>query len=136
MSTPPVIYPVGLDDLMLFADAGCELDSYKDTLADNPAEQARIVAMVERIHDTVERVAGVAGGMIYQDEAAPLLDYDAVKKYYFSKGAGDCAGRGRFESAFFHTIRMVFEQGLNAGAKSAEQRSSGDATATAKTETA
>ena len=40
MTRPPVTYRVNLSDLELFADAACELDCYKDTLEDNPAERA------------------------------------------------------------------------------------------------
>lgn len=119
MTACPVTYPVNLADLVLFADAACELDTYKHMLADRPVAQARIAAMIGRLHDTVERVAGPAGGLIYQGEDDVLLDYEAIKEFYFAKGANDHAGRGRFESAFFHTIRMVFEQGLKAGAKAA-----------------
>lgn len=112
---PGVTYPVNLADLALFADAAAELDGYKCHLP--AADAARIAGMVERLHDTVERVAGAASGLIYPEDDCPILDYEAVKAFYFAKGAGDCAGRGRFESAFFHTIHMVFEQGLKAGAK-------------------
>lgn len=72
MTRPPVTYRVNLSDLELFADAACELDCYKDTLEDNPAERARIIAMVYRIHDTVERAAGNDSTLVYapSDEAA------------------------------------------------------------------
>ena len=72
MNRPPVTYPVSLADLVLFSDAAAELDDYKDTLEDNPAERARIIAMVYRLHDTVERVAGTDHELVYgpADEAA------------------------------------------------------------------
>ena len=72
MNRPPVTYRVSLADLVLFSDAAAELDDYKDTLEDNPAERARIIAMVYRIHDTVERVAGNDSTLVYapSDEAA------------------------------------------------------------------
>ena len=39
-----------------------------------------------------------------------MFDYEAVKRFYFEKGHADHAGKGRFESAFFHTIKMVHDQ--------------------------
>lgn len=39
-----------------------------------------------------------------------MFDYEDVKRYYFEKGHADHAGKGRFESAFFHTIKMVHDQ--------------------------
>ena len=68
MTRPPVTYNVNLADLELFADAACELDCYKDTLGDKPAEQARIIAMLERIHETVERAAGPDSDLVYAPE--------------------------------------------------------------------
>lgn len=65
MTRPPVTYPVSLADLTLFADAACEMDCYKDTLEDKPAERARIIAMVEMMHNAVERAAGADGGLVY-----------------------------------------------------------------------
>ncbi len=58
-------YAVSLSDLQLFAVAACELDAYKDTLADKPAERERIITMLEQLHDTVERVAGSDAHRIY-----------------------------------------------------------------------
>jgi len=111
---PPVTYHVDLADLSLFADAAAELDGYKSYL---PApDVVRITHMAKRLHDTVERAAGAASGLIYEGEDGPLFDYEAVKEFYFAKGASDHAGQGRFESAFYHTVRMVFEQGLKVGA--------------------
>jgi hypothetical protein len=115
VTNPHVTYPVDLSDLALFADAAAELDGHKCYLP--PTDAARIAGMVKRLHDTIERVAGAASGLIYQDGDGPMLDYEVVKAFYFAKGASDCTGRGRFESAFFHTIQMVFEQGIKAGAK-------------------
>ena len=68
---PPVVYPCSLDDLMLFADCTVELDDYKNCAAIDPAERARIAAMVERLHDAVERIAGPAAATVYtNDESA------------------------------------------------------------------
>jgi len=38
-----------------------------------------------------------------------MFDYEAVKRFYFEKGHADSSGKGRFESAFFHTIEMVHD---------------------------
>jgi len=38
-----------------------------------------------------------------------MFDYEAVKRFYFEKGHADSNGKGRFESAFFHTIEMVHD---------------------------
>ncbi|MCK9386062.1 MAG: hypothetical protein M0Q15_15745 [Nevskia sp.] len=42
-----------------------------------------------------------------------IFDYPAIRKFYFDKGAEKCAsdpsGEGRFESAFYHTIKMVHD---------------------------
>jgi hypothetical protein len=38
-----------------------------------------------------------------------VIDYDAVKKHFADKLAADCAGQGRFESAFYHTVKMVHD---------------------------
>lgn len=42
-----------------------------------------------------------------------IFDYPAIRKFYFDKGAEKCAndpsGDGRFESAFYHTIKMVHD---------------------------
>lgn len=71
MSRPPVTYPVSLADLMLFADAAAELDAYKDTLTDKPAERARIIAMIFLVHSAVERAAGLDEALVYGvDEVA------------------------------------------------------------------
>jgi hypothetical protein len=111
-----VNYPATLHDLTLFADAAAELDGFKGRLTDNPVELARITTLVESMHDTVERIAGAASGMIYPGDDGPMFDYEAAKAFYFAKGANDYAGQGRFESAFYHTLRMVFEHGLKVGA--------------------
>lgn len=39
-----------------------------------------------------------------------MFDYESVKRFYFEKGHADHAGHGRFESAFYHTIKMVHDQ--------------------------
>ena len=71
MNRPPVTYPVNLADLELFADAASELDDYKEHLADKPAARARIVAMVERLHDTIGRVAGRDERLVYGEPETP-----------------------------------------------------------------
>jgi hypothetical protein len=38
-----------------------------------------------------------------------IVDYEAVKKFFADKLAADFAGQGRFESAFYHTIKMVHD---------------------------
>lgn len=38
-----------------------------------------------------------------------MIDYEAVKKHFADKLASDFAGQGRFESAFYHTIKMVHD---------------------------
>lgn len=58
-------YQVSLDALKLFAATACELDEYKDTLNDMPDERARIVAMLDTVHATVERAAGHDAYLIY-----------------------------------------------------------------------
>lgn len=51
-----------------------------------------------------------------------MFDYSAIRKFYFDKGAEKCANdpdaKGRFESAFFHTIKMVHD---SVAAQSAER---------------
>ena len=42
-----------------------------------------------------------------------MLDYLAVKKFYAVKLAEDTAGDGRIESAFYHTVRMVYLKGVS-----------------------
>lgn len=38
-----------------------------------------------------------------------MIDYEIVKKHFADKLAADFAGQGRFESAFYHTIKMVHD---------------------------
>lgn len=38
-----------------------------------------------------------------------MFDYEAAKRFYFEKGHADSSGKGRFESAFYHTIKMVHD---------------------------
>jgi len=49
------------------------------------------------------------------NQPSDQLDYEAVRKFYFDTGAQECANdpnaKGRFESAFFKTIKMVHEHG-------------------------
>lgn len=44
-----------------------------------------------------------------------MLDYSEVKKFFADKLAGDADGIGRFESAFYWTMRMVYERGVSDG---------------------
>ncbi len=44
-----------------------------------------------------------------------MLDYLEVKEFYARKLADDAAGTGRIESAFFHTMQMVYLQGVADG---------------------
>lgn len=55
-----------------------------------------------------------------------MLDYDEVKKFYAKKLADDAAGDGRVESAFYHTMKMVYLKGVEDGQKE-EQRYIGEA---------
>jgi hypothetical protein len=47
------------------------------------------------------------------DQLTPPLDYEAVKEYFYTKLSEDRRGRGRMESAIFHTVQHVFELGCN-----------------------
>lgn len=44
-----------------------------------------------------------------------MLDYLEVKKLFAEKLAKDADGIGRFESAFYHTMKFVYEQGVKDG---------------------
>lgn len=44
-----------------------------------------------------------------------MLDYNEVKKFYADKLAQDLDGTGRIESAFYHTMRMVYLKGVEDG---------------------
>jgi hypothetical protein len=44
-----------------------------------------------------------------------VLDYSQVKKLFADKLANDADGTGRFESAFYHTMKFVYEQGVHDG---------------------
>lgn len=41
----------------------------------------------------------------------PALDYEQVKDVFYTKLERDRHGRGRMESAFFHTAQWIFKQG-------------------------
>lgn len=43
----------------------------------------------------------------------PPLDYEAVKDFFFDKLEKDRKGRGRMESALYHTAQWIFLQGCN-----------------------
>lgn len=62
---PRVIYHVTLADLLLMADAACEIDATKAFYVDQPCEQMRLAGMVERLHDTIERAAQQDAAKIY-----------------------------------------------------------------------
>lgn len=44
-----------------------------------------------------------------------MLDYNEVKKFYANKLAQDLDGTGRIESAFYHTMKMVYLKGVEDG---------------------
>lgn len=48
-----------------------------------------------------------------QQPGTPALDYEAVKDFFFEKLAADRHGRGRMESAQYHTVQWVFLQGCH-----------------------
>lgn len=67
MTRPPITYPCDLSDLVLFADAAAALDDYKPPAG---PDRDRIVRLSERLHCTVERIAGPHVDLIYgKDEA-------------------------------------------------------------------
>ena len=47
------------------------------------------------------------------DHKTPALDYEAAKDVFFRKLEHDRFGRGRMESALFHTAAWIFEQGCH-----------------------
>lgn len=65
MTRPPITYPVNLSDLINIADAAAELDGMRMFYVDQPAEQVRISAMVEQLHNLVERAAVHDAVLIY-----------------------------------------------------------------------
>ena len=44
-----------------------------------------------------------------------MFDYDKAKRFFSYKLANDLEGQGRFESALYHTVRMIYEEGLKDG---------------------
>lgn len=46
-----------------------------------------------------------------------MLDYLAVKQFHAKKLAEDAEGGGRVESAFYHTMKMVYLHGVEDGRK-------------------
>ncbi len=48
-----------------------------------------------------------------------MLDYNEVKKFYADKLSQDLDGTGRIESAFYHTMKMVYLKGVEDGIRSA-----------------
>jgi hypothetical protein len=59
-------------------------------------------AMYLRMKEMVDRAA--------HDPRTQPLDYEQVKRYFAEKLASDFAGQGRFESAFYHTIKYVYDR--------------------------
>ena len=51
----------------------------------------------------------------------PPLDYEAVKDFFFDKLEKDRKGRGRMESALYHTAQWIFLQGCNRQAELLEE---------------
>lgn len=47
-----------------------------------------------------------------------MLDYNEVKKFHAQKLADDITGGARVESAFFHTMKMVYLKGVEDGRRS------------------
>jgi hypothetical protein len=48
-----------------------------------------------------------------------VLDYNVVKKFHAKKLAEDAEGDGRVESAFYHTMTMVYLKGVEDGEQAA-----------------
>lgn len=63
-------YPVTLADLVEIADAACELDVTKQFYIDRPDEQQRLTAIVNRLHDIVERAAGAQAAIYAPDDGS------------------------------------------------------------------
>ena len=115
----PMLYPVNMADLINIADAAADLDGLKQFYVDQPDKIKDLAHRVEQLHTIVDRAAGAHSVVVYApDDGNGFLDYDRVKHFFADKLASDFAGRGRFESAFFHTVQMVYEQGMRDGAKS------------------
>jgi len=71
---PPVTYQATLADLILFADAVMELDIYKNTLDDMTFEKSRLLAMICRVNEAIERIAGLDYNKIFDaDDALTVL---------------------------------------------------------------
>ena len=118
MTAAPIMYPVSMADLVTIADAAADLDGLLLFYAapDQPDQLAGLASRPEQLHDIVERAAGAHSVVIYgPEDGKGFLDYDRVKAFFADKLASDFAGRGRFESAFFHTVQMCYEQGLRDG---------------------
>jgi hypothetical protein len=54
-----------------------------------------------------------------------MLDYNVVKKFHAKKLAEDAEGDGRVESAFYHTMKMVYLKGVEDGEEAAKARPHG-----------
>ncbi|MCU0810149.1 MAG: hypothetical protein MUE59_03785 [Thiobacillaceae bacterium] len=98
--TPPT--RIDLADMMLLSDAADQIALCVQFYVDQPAEQQRLRAMYLRIKELVERAAA--------DPRTQPLDYEQVKRFFAEKLASDFAGQGRVESAFYHTIKYVYER--------------------------
>lgn len=51
----------------------------------------------------------------------PALDYEEVKDFFFHKLESDRFGKGRMESALFHTAQFIFDRGLGEREKLLEE---------------
>lgn len=43
----------------------------------------------------------------------PAIDYESVKEFFFTKLSADLYGRGRMESALYHTAQWIFLRGCH-----------------------
>lgn len=43
----------------------------------------------------------------------PAFDYEEAKDFYFDKLQADRTGKGRMESALFHTAQFIFDKGCH-----------------------
>ena len=71
---PPVTYPATLADLILFADAAVELEKHKNMLDAMTFEKSRMLALICRVNEAIERIAGLDHNKIFDaDDALTLL---------------------------------------------------------------
>ena len=96
MTDMPPPTRIDLADMMLLSDAADQLAICTQFYVDQPAEQQRMRAMYLRMKEMVDRAA--------HDPRTQPLDYEQVKRYFAEKLASD------FESAFYHTIKYVYDR--------------------------